>query len=261
MRNLFYCLILLTIAGPIQATVVGKEIKYEYNGTTLTGYLAYDNKQKGKRPGVLVVHEWWGHNDYARSRARQLAELGYIAFALDMYGDGKLANHPKDAGRFAGQVKNNMKVAEARFDAGLKQLSSYKLTDKNKLAAIGYCFGGGVALEMARRGKALKGIVSFHGSLATKQPAKKGEVKARVLVFNGAEDSFVKEESIIAFRQEMKNAEADVRFVNLAGAKHSFTNPGSTAIGKKFGIPLEYNKKADQESWQQMQSFFDELFK
>ncbi len=260
MRKLFYCLILLAVVNPVQAKVVGKQIKYEHDGTTLTGYLAYDNKQKGKRPGVLVVHEWWGHNDYARSRARQLAELGYIAFALDMYGDGKLAKHPKDAGRFSGQVKNNMPVAEARFDAAIKQLTRYKITDANKIAAIGYCFGGGVALEMARRGKDLKGVVSFHGSLGTSHPAKKGDVKAKILVFNGADDPFVKPESIIAFRQEMKKAEADVRFVNLEGAKHSFTNPEATAAGKKFSLPLEYNKKADEDSWQQMKVFFEGLF-
>lgn len=261
MHKLLLFVILFAYVGSIQARIVDTEIKYEQGGTILTGYLAYDDGLEGKRPGILVVHEWWGHNDYARSRARQLASLGYIAFALDMYGDGKLAEHPKDAGRFAGQVKKDMKVAEARFDAAIKQLSSHKLTDANKIAAIGYCFGGGIVLEMARRGKPLKGVVSFHGSLGTGQLAKKGELKARLLVFNGADDSFVKEASISAFRQEMKAAGADLSFVSLAGAKHSFTNPESTAIGKKFGIPLEYNKKADRDSWQQMKVFLTDLFK
>jgi len=260
MLKLIYALILLTLVTPIYAEIVSKEIKYELDGISLTGYLAYDDKLKGKRPGVLVVHEWWGLNDYVRSRARKLAELGYIAFALDMYGDGKLAKHPKDAGRFAAQVKKNMKLEAARFDIALKQLTANELTDAERIAAVGYCFGGGVVLEMARRGKPLKGVVSFHGSLDASQAARKGEIKAKILVLNGAEDPFVKEESIIAFRKEMKDAEAKVQFVNLAGAKHSFTNPGATAIGKKFGLPLEYNKQADQKSWQQMIVFLKGIF-
>lgn len=261
MRTLIIGFILFAVAGSVHAKIITKEIKYQQDDTELTGYIAYDNSMKGKRPGILVVHEWWGHNDYARKRARQLAALGYVAFALDMYGSGKLAEHPKDAGRFAGQVKNNMAVAEARFDAAIKQLTRYKITDADNIAAIGYCFGGGVVLDMARRGKPLKGVVSFHGSLGTETPAVKGKLKSKLLVFNGAEDGFVKPESIAAFRQEMKAANAELEFVNLPGAKHSFTNPGSTAIGKKFGLPLEYNEKADKASWQKMIVFFKGLFK
>jgi len=260
MKKIIYVLFLLIAASLVNAEIITKEIKYELDGTLLTGYLAYDNKQKGKRPGVLVVHEWWGHNDYARNRARQLASLGYVAFALDMYGDGKLAEHPKDAGRFAGQVKKNMKLEAARFDAALTQLKNNQFTDAANIAAIGYCFGGGVVLEMARRGKPLKAVVSFHGSLDASKAAQKGEITAKILVFNGADDPFVKEQSITAFRQEMKNAGADFEFVTLIRAKHSFTNPEATAIGKKFGLPLEYNKQADQTSWQQMSVFLNGIF-
>ena len=256
-----FIIISLTLPLSAQSKVITKEVSYQQDGTKLVGYLAYDDAIKGKRPGILVVHEWWGHNDYARSRARQLAKLGYVAFSLDMYGDGKTADHPKDAGRFAGQVKNNMDVAEARFNAARAQLVANKLTDSSKVAAIGYCFGGGIVLEMARRGADMKGVVSFHGSLGTNAPAQKGKVNSKVLVFNGADDPFVKPESISAFKQEMKQAEVDATFVNIPGAKHSFTNPGATANGKKFNLPLEYNAEADKNSWSQMLKFFDKLFK
>ena len=256
-------LVFLTIAyaATAQAKVVGKEVTYEQDGNKFVGYLAYDDAVKGKRPGVLVVHEWWGHNDFARERARTLAKMGYVAFSLDMYGDGKTADHPEDAGRFAGQVKSNMEAAEARFNAARQQLVASGYTDPNKVAAIGYCFGGGIVLEMARRGSDLKGVVSFHGSLGTDNPAKKGNVKAKVLVFNGADDPFVKPESISAFKSEMKQAGVDAVFVSVPDAKHSFTNPAATANGKKFNLPLEYNQKAAESSWKQMTGFFNTLFK
>lgn len=261
MKQLIGILGLVILSTTAQSKVITKEVNYQQDGTNLVGYLAYDDSIKGKRPGILVVHEWWGHNDYARSRARQLAKLGYVAFSLDMYGDGKTADHPKDAGRFAGQVKNNMAVAEARFKAARAQLIANKRTDASKLAAIGYCFGGGIVLEMARRGSDMKGVVSFHGSLGTNTPAQKGKISSKVLVFNGADDPFVKPESISAFKQEMKQAGVDSTFVNIPGAKHSFTNPGATANGKKFQLPLEYNAEADKSSWGQMLKFFDSLFK
>jgi dienelactone hydrolase len=250
-----------TYSTTAQSKVVGKEVKYNQDGTELVGYLAYDDAIKGKRPGVLVVHEWWGHNEFARDRARALAKMGYVAFSLDMYGDGKTADHPKDAGRFAGEVKRNMATAEARFNAARQQLLASKYTDPKKIAAIGYCFGGGIVLEMARRGVDLKGVVSFHGSLATDTPAKKGKIKARILVFNGEEDPFTKPTQITAFKREMKQAGADLTFVSVPHAKHSFTNPAATAAGKKFNLPLEYNAKAAKSTWKQMKAFFDKLFK
>jgi len=260
MKHFVWLLGLFLLSATVQAKVVGKEVKYQQDGTNLVGYIAYDDAVNGKRPGVLVVHEWWGHTEFARNRARELANMGYVAFSLDMYGDGKTADHPKDAGRFAGQVKNNMKAAEARFNAARQQLVSHSLTDSNKLGAIGYCFGGGIVLEMARRGSDMKGVVSFHGSLGTDNPAQKGKIKSKVLVFNGSDDPFVKPESISSFKLEMRKAGVDSTFVTMPGAKHSFTNPDATANGKKFNLPLEYNAEADKRSWEQMQAFFKKLF-
>jgi dienelactone hydrolase len=251
---------LVLIVGGAQATVRGKVVEYSSNGIVMKGYLAYDDALKDKRPGVLVVHEWWGHNDYARERAKMLAEMGYVALAVDMYGDGKQAAHPKDAGKFAGEVRSNMPEAEKRFRAALELLRKDPHTDAQKIAAIGYCFGGGIVLEMARRGVDLDGVVSFHGSLVTNEPAKPGAVKAKVLVLNGAADPFVKPEQIDAFKKEMKAAGVDYTFINYAGAKHAFTNPGATKLGKQFEIPLEYNVDADQQSWRSMQEFFKRIF-
>lgn len=249
------------VSSSVYAEVQTKVINYQSGDTKMVGYLAYDDKYKEQRPGVLIVHEWWGHNDYVRERARKLAKLGYVAFALDMYGDGKNAEHPKDAGRFAGQVRSDLPMATARFNAALAQLKASDHTDKSKIAAIGYCFGGAVVLEMARSGLDIDGVVSFHGSLGTSQPAEKDKVKARVLVLNGADDPFVKPEHIAEFKQEMAGAGVKYQFVNYPGAKHAFTNPGATALGKKFSIPLEYSATADKDSWQAMQDFFKDIFK
>ena len=241
--------------------IVTKEVTYSSDGTTLKGFLAYDSGKTGKMPGIIVVHEWWGLNQYARERAEELAKLGYVAFAIDMYGNGTVVTHPKDAGKFAGMVRSNMPLAKARFLAALDQLKANPLTDADKLAAIGYCFGGGIVLQMARQGIDLKGVASFHGSLATNAPAQPGKVKARVMVFNGEDDPFTTKAQIAAFKQEMQNAGVDYQFVNYPGAKHSFTNPDATALGKKFKLPLAYNAKADKDSWRRMQGFFHELFK
>ena len=252
---------LLSVSTLLQAKVVTKTIPYSIDGVTMSGYYAYDDSIKGKRPGVLVVHEWWGHNEYARKRVRMLAELGYSAFSLDMYGEGKVADHPDNAKKFMMEVMSNMPGARQRYKKGLSVLKSQTVTDSNKIAAIGYCFGGGVVLDMARQGLPLKGVASFHGSLGTKEPAKKGKVKAKVLVLNGAADPFVKPEQITALKKEMKDAEVNLEFVNYKGAKHSFTNPDADAFGKKFKMPLEYNAEVDKKSWAKMQSFFKDIFK
>ncbi len=251
----------LTIATPLYAEVVTKVIPYRINNVEMTGYYAYDNAIKGKRPGVLVVHEWWGHNDYARKRVRMLARLGYSAFALDMYGSGKLAKHPDNAKKFMSEVLANMDNARLRYKKALAVLKAQPVTDAGRIAAIGYCFGGGVVLDMARQGLPLKGVVSFHGSIGTKTPAVKGKVKASVLVLNGADDPFVTKEQISALKQEMKNAAVAFEFVNYKGAKHSFTNPQADAFGKKFNMPLQYNAEVDKKSWEKMQSFFQQIFK
>lgn len=251
---------LLLFSLPLQAKVVGEEVSYEYNNVTFKGYIAYDDAIKGKRPGILVVHEWWGHNAYARKRADMLAELGYTALALDMYGEGKQAHHPKDAGAFSAAVKANMNDAEGRFMAAYQHLAGHKTVNKKKIAAIGYCFGGQIVLEMARRGVDLKGVVSFHGALVTKSPAQKGQVKGKVLVLNGAADPFVKPEQIKAFEAEMSAAGVNYKIHHYEGAKHAFTNPQATEFGQKFGIPLAYNAAADEQSWAEMQVFLKSIF-
>lgn len=253
--------LLCLVSSLAHAQVRTEEVTYKDNGTELKGYLAYDDAVQGKRPGILVVHEWWGHNAYARKRARMLAELGYTALAVDMYGDGKTADHPDDAGKFAKAVGGNLPLAKARFLAALNLLTAHETVDRDKTAAIGYCFGGGIVLQMARQGIDLDGVVSFHGSIATANPATKGQIKAKVRVYNGADDSFVTAEQVAAFKQEMTAAGVDYEFVNLPGAKHSFTNPDADSFAQKFNMPLAYNKDADEKSWQGMQAFFKKIFK
>jgi len=226
----------------------------------MKGFVAYDDSIETVRPGILVIHEWWGHNAYARKRARMLAEMGYTALAVDMYGDGQTADHPDDAGKFSSAVGGNLPLAKARFEAAVDTLRQEPTVAKGKIAAIGYCFGGGILLNMARMGTDIDGVVSFHGSLATGSPAQKGDIKTRVRVFNGADDPFVKAEQIEAFKQEMEAAGVDYKFVNYPGAVHSFTNPDADTFGKKFKLPLAYNAEADKDSWQQTQAFFREIF-
>jgi len=244
-----------------QAGVITKQVTYKVDGTVMKGYLAYDDGTKGRRPGVLVVHEWWGLNDYARTRARMLAKLGYTAFALDMYGEGKLAKHPDDAKKFSGEVMKNMPMAKARFKAALDLLRKEKTVDPKRIAAIGYCFGGGVVLAMARSGMNLAGVASFHGMLATPKPAKPGDIKAKILVLTGADDPFSPPDQVEQFRKEMDAAKTDYKVVVYPGAKHSFTNPDADKYGKKFNLPLQYNQPADEASWKEMQDFFKMIFK
>jgi len=254
--------LLLTFAlGAAHAAVVTREVDYTADGTTLKGYLAYDDAVKGARPGVLVVHEWWGMNDYARRRARMLAGLGYTAFALDMYGDGRQAHHPDDAGKFSSAVMKDQALARARFNAALEVLRKDKTVDPGRVAAIGYCFGGGVVLQMARYGTDLAGVVSFHGSLSPVSPAEPGAIKAKILVLTGADDPFVPAEQVEQFKQEMDAAKADYRVIAYPGARHSFTNPDADKFGKEFNLPLAYDKAADAASWQEMQDFFRQILK
>lgn len=235
-------------------------VDYSAEGVTLKGYLAYDKTVTGQRPGVLVVHEWWGHNEYARKRARMLAELGYTALAVDMFGEGKQAAHPEDAQKFAMEVMQNLPAGEARFNAALELLKSQPTVDPERIAAIGYCFGGGVVLHMARTGVDLDGVVSFHGSLGSMHTPEPGGVKAKLLVCNGADDPLVPAEQIDAFKQEMEAAGVDYRFISYPGALHAFTNPDADKFGQEFGMPLAYNAAADSASWRAMQDFFKEIF-
>jgi dienelactone hydrolase len=260
MRMAMALLLMWLSSGVALAAVKGEEVQYKAGDTVLKGYLAWDDAQKGKRPGVLVVHEWWGHNEYARERARMLAGLGYTALAVDMYGDGKLAAHPQDAGKFSGEVRKNLPVAKARFDAARQLLAKHASVDSKQIAAIGYCFGGAIVLEMARLGESLKGVVSFHGPLGTEQPAKTGKVKARVLVLTGSDDAFIPAEQVDAFKKEMQAAKVNYRLISYPGARHAFTVKEADEISKKFNMPaLAYNAEADQKSWAEMQAFLKEI--
>lgn len=259
MRSLFLSL-LLGCSTLAHAQIQTEEIPYTAaDGTRLVGYLAWDDAVQGPRPGVLVVHEWWGLNDYAKRRARDLAALGYSALAIDMYGEGKNTGHPEDAKAFMNEALADPARAKARFVAGLDLLKARPQTNASQLAAIGYCFGGKVVLDMARQSVPLAAVVSFHGALVTATPATPGSVKARVLVEHGAADSFITPEQITAFKAEMDQAGADYRFVELPGAKHGFSNPDADAH-KGHGLDLSYSKEADEQSWADMQALFKQVF-
>lgn len=248
-------------ASAAESNIEGKEVSYRSGDTVMKGYLAYDKNITGKRPGVLVVHEWWGLNDYARKRARMLAGMGYAALAVDMYGEGKQAMHPDDAGKFSSELMKNFDVGKARFTAAMDFLKRQRITDPGKIAAIGYCFGGGVVLNMARQGIDLKGVASFHGGLAAVKPAEKGAVRARILVLHGEDDKFTTAAQIEAFKKEMKEAGVDLKFMSYPGAMHCFTNPDADTYAKKFNLPLGYNAEADKKSWEELGKFLEEIFK
>lgn len=244
-----------------QADIRTHEIEYSHGGTKLKGYLAYDDTVKGKRPGILVVHEWWGHNDHARSRARMLAEAGYTALAVDMYGNGKTANHPKKAEELMNAAFQDWETSQARFNKAKEILKLHHTVDSKRIGAIGFCFGGAVSIRMARGGADLDGIVAFHSSLPLEPLIAKGKMKASVLVINGAEDSFLNPETVGSFVKEMVAGNVDFAYLNLAGIKHSFTNKQANEFSKIFNIPnLKYNKRADEQSWSTMQQFFKRIF-
>jgi len=254
-------LLTLSFAGTAPAKVVGKTVEYKAGDVTLKGYLAYNSSIKGKHPGIIVVHEWWGLTDYPKTRARMLAKLGYVAFAADMYGDGRTAENPTDAGKYAGESMKDPAQLQAKFTAALEYLRQNEHVDASQIAAIGYCYGGGVVLNMADAGVDLKGVVSFHGTLGGVTPPEKGNLKAKILVCAGGADKFNSAENVEKFKSAMKEAGASMKYVTYKGALHAFTNPGATKLGKKFKLPIAYNKKADQESWSEMQRFFKRIFK
>jgi dienelactone hydrolase len=247
--------------GYAEPRISGKTVVYSAQGLVMKGYLAYDENITGKRPGVLVVDEWWGLSDYARKRARMLAELGYAALAVDMYGDGKQAMHPDDAKKFSSELMKNFDIAKLRFMAAADFLKQQGNVDPTRIAAIGYCMGGGVVLNMARQGVDLKGVASFHGSLSVVKPAQPGSVKAKVLVLHGGDDKFTPPEQIEAFKQEMKSAGVDFQFISYPGAVHSFTNPDADELGKKYNMPIAYNADADRKSWGELKGFLKKIFR
>ena len=243
-----------------QAAVVLKEVTYKDGDTALKGYIAYDDAMKDKRPGMIVVHEWWGITQHVKDYAKDLASKGYTALAVDMYGNGKTADEPKLASELSGGVMKAPEVMKSRFEAGRRFLESQPSVDPKRVGAIGFCFGGGVVLNMARMGADLPGVASFHGSLGTQNPAKPGAVKSKLLVMNGGADPFVKPEAVAAFKKEMDAAKADYRFIDYPGAVHAFTNPEATEKGKKFNLPLAYDADADRKSKAEMLKFFSGIF-
>ncbi len=243
-----------------QAELKTEEIDYQVNGENFTGYLAYDDDFQGERPGVLVVHEWWGHGDYVRKRADMLAELGYTAFALDMYGSDRYAEHPEKANEFMQAVMSNQEAAKDRFESALELLREQPTVATDQIAALGYCFGGAVVLNMARAGLDLDGVVSYHGMLSTETPASEGDIEAEVLVFTGEDDPMVPKAQVDSFKQEMRSANVDFKVHSYEGAQHAFTNPEATGKGERFELPLAYDAEADADSWHKTQRFLDRLF-
>jgi dienelactone hydrolase len=241
-------------------TVAIKEepVTYTIDGKNYNGYVTYDSTQQGKRPAVLVVHEWWGLTDYPRSRAKQLAQLGYIAMAVDMYGDGKTGEDPKTAQELATPFYKDPTLSKTRLDAATNKLKTFPQTDSSKMAAIGYCFGGFVVLNAAKLGSDLKGVVSFHGDLSG-VPVNKNLLKAKILVCHGEADQFVNPE-VPAFKKSMDSAGVDYTFKSYPNATHAFTNPAATEKGKKYSMPIEYNAAADTASWNDMKTFFAKIF-
>ncbi len=242
------------------APVIKEEnVTYSADTATLNGFVAYDSSSTAKRPVVLVVHEWWGLNDYVRNRAKQLAEMGYLAMALDMFGNGKIAADPQEAMAFTKPFYSSPQLAKARLDAALNKIKQYPQADTANIAAIGYCFGGTVVLNAARLGENVKGVVSFHGGLAGVQPSK-GLLKAKVLVCHGNADQFVNADEVAQFKKSMDSIGADYTFKTYDSATHAFTNPNATEAGKRFGLPIQYNAAADKQSWEDMKTFFARIF-
>jgi dienelactone hydrolase len=239
--------------------IIEEPVSYNVNGKTYDGYVTYDSNQTGKRPAILVVHEWWGLTDYLRNRAKQLAGLGYIAMAVDMYGDGKIAEDPKTAQELATPYYKDPMLAKTVLDAAIDKLKTFPETDTSKMAAIGYCYGGYVVLNAAKLGANLKGVVSFHGDLSG-APVNKDLLKAQVLVCHGEADQFVTAQAVDAFKKSMDSAGVPFTFKSYPNATHAFTNPEATEKGKKFNMPIAYNAAADSASWNDMKDFFKKIF-
>lgn len=239
-----------------QSNLVAEEVVYTdpIDQTKLHGFVAYPAQSKKSLSAVIVIHEWWGSNDYARMRARKLAELGYFAFALDMYGEGKQGNDPSTAGALATPFYKNPALAQQRIEAAIAQVRTYTQANPQKMAAIGYCFGGSMVLNAAKLGMDFKSVVSFHGGLAG-VPAETGKTKANILVCHGEADSFISPEELNGFRKNLDDTKTPYQFIGYPGATHAFSNPNATDMGKKFNIPIAYQAEADTKSWNDMKRF------
>ncbi len=258
MKSMIFLALLLAVAMPVMGAIMEKSVTYYDGPTELEGFVAWDNSISGKRPGVLVVHEWTGLNDYAKMRCRMLAELGYVAFAVDMYGKGIRPKSAEEAAKQATIYRSDRPLMRRRVTSGLNELLNNELCDSNRVAAIGYCFGGGTVLELARSGANINGVVSFHGNLDPPDPSLAKNIKCKILVCDGADDPHVPMDQISAFFDEMRAADVDFQFIAYSGAVHSFTNPNS---GDDPSRGVAYNAEADHRSWNHMKLFFDELFR
>jgi dienelactone hydrolase len=249
--------LLVFIQNIALAAIITKTIEYKDGNTILEGYLAYDDTLKGKVPAVLIVHEWTGIGSYVKKRAEQVAGLGYVAFAVDIYGKGIRPANSDEAGKQASIYRKDRQLMRRRALLGLEEARKLPFVDPSRIAAMGYCFGGGVVLEMARSGADLKGVVSFHGNLDTPNPQDANNIKGKVLVCHGADDPYVSQEQVIAFWNQMRNTKVDWQMIIYGNAVHSFTNPDS---GNDPSKGAAYNKQADMRSWQSMKAFFSEIF-
>ena len=236
-------------------------LRYAAGGRELASYIAWDPAREGKRPGVLVLPEWWGLNDYARRRARELAGLGFVAVAVDVYGDGREAADAAEAGSLMGGLFTDIPALNERLRAAYEQLRQHPLVDGERIGAMGYCLGGALSLHMGRIGVPLRGVVSFHGALTAAHQAQPGDFKPAVLICHGEADGLVPAEDQAAFHKEMQALGVDYQFVSYPGAKHGFTNPEATEKGKKNNLPLAYDEKADRDSWEDMKTFWAKVFR
>lgn len=267
-KSFFGVILILFVMSTIHSTALSNSplpsikeeiITYVSGGVDFKGFVAYDENIKGKRPVILVVPEWWGLNDYAKMRARELAGLGYLAMAVDMFGSGKIAVNPTEAQAFTSPFYKDPMLAKSRLDAAIDQIKDNPHADPGKMAAIGYCFGGFVVLNAAKLGADLTGIVSFHGGLGG-VPADKKLLKAKILVCHGGSDNFVSQADVVEFRHQMDSIGADYTFIVYENATHAFTNPDATKVGKEFNLPIKYNAEADKNSWNDMKAFLKRIF-
>ena len=247
----------VAMAATARAEIKEVPVTYSDGTTTMKGFVVYDDATTAKRPGIIMVHEWWGITPHTHAEAKKFAQQGYTAFIADMFGDGKTADNPKDAGGLAGGVMKDPKTMESRFKAAQAELAKQATVNPQKIGAVGYCFGGAVVLNMARTGDDLKAVAGFHASLGLNTPAPApGTVKAKILILNGADDPFVKKEQYEAMQKDFDAAKADYKVITYPGAVHAFTNPEATALGEKFKLPLKYDAKVNAEAEAEAAKFF-----